>query len=449
MRYVLVILLANIIFFSCDEKSNRYLNNNMKQAPYNILEEGDGLKVNYDSLSTDLIDYGKRSLSDMDFRFPPNEEYAQKILEIYGIDISQYANSIIALNNAKFPYIALKSENYILYEDSDVDNEYLINQADLFHYNNYIFYGNKGSYNLLKAKNPNLLNDLVIEFGYNKDKELTKYVLSNFDFSDGSGFHDLIFTYHPKTSKYELREYIFADIEHFLDKEKIKKEVYPNIKDIIEKILSTPDDYSNPQKITAFLFNIELKIGKTRHIEDYLNKNPHYKADLERFQFYHLLELKKYINDIDLDKSHKIIYFIQDPDGYTNLRKEKNISSEVIQKIKTGALIEVLDNSGDWFLVKTQEGYTGYVHKSRIKTSLNDRVSILLYPRPDLGSIPKQIEISSEDIEYLHKVSDWDFVRVPHMVGYLAPKNPKKHSFLVEEDFTPKEKKGFWDKLFG
>ena len=253
MRYFLVILLANAIFFSCDEISNRYLNNNMKQARYNILEEGDGLKVNYDSLSTDLIDYGKRSLSDMDFRFPSNEEDTQKILEVYGINISQYANSIIALNHSKFPYIALKSENYILYEDSDVDNEYLINQADLFHYNNYIFYGNKGSYNLLKAKNPNLLNDLVIEFGYNKDKELTKYVLSNFDFSDGSGFHDLIFTYHPETSKYELREYIFADIEHFLDKEKIKKEVYPNIKDIIEKILSTPDDYSNPQKTMDYL----------------------------------------------------------------------------------------------------------------------------------------------------------------------------------------------------
>ena len=142
MRHVLIILIANIIFFSCDEKSNRYLNNNMKQAPYNILEEGDGLKVNYDSLSTDLIDYGKRSLSDMDFRFPSNEEYTQKILEVYGINISQYANSIIALNNSKFPYIALKSENYILYEDSDVDNEYLINQADLFHYNNYIFFVN-------------------------------------------------------------------------------------------------------------------------------------------------------------------------------------------------------------------------------------------------------------------------------------------------------------------
>ena len=108
-----------------------------------------------------------------------------------------------------------------------------------------------------------------------------------------------------------------------------------------------------------------------------------------------------------------------------------------------------MDNSGDWFLVKTQEGYTGYVHKSRIKTSLNDRASILLYPRPDFGSIPKQIEISSEDIEYLHKVSDWDFVRVLHMVGYLAPENLKKHSFLAGEDFTLKGQKGFWDKLFG
>ena len=93
MRYVLVILLANIIFFSCDEKSNKG-SVSTKQVPYNILEEGDGLKVNYDSLSTDLIDYGKRSLSDMDFRFPSNEEYTQKFWK-YTASIS--ANIPIAL----------------------------------------------------------------------------------------------------------------------------------------------------------------------------------------------------------------------------------------------------------------------------------------------------------------------------------------------------------------
>ena len=62
-------------------------------------------------------------------------------------------------------------------------------------------------------------------------------------------------------------------------------------------------------------------------------------------------------------------YYINDPDGYTNLRKDKNISSEVLKKIKSGEEIEVLDNSGDWFLVKTKEGEKGYVHKSRIKSN--------------------------------------------------------------------------------
>ncbi|UHO37073.1 SH3 domain-containing protein [Chryseobacterium capnotolerans] len=58
---------------------------------------------------------------------------------------------------------------------------------------------------------------------------------------------------------------------------------------------------------------------------------------------------------------------IADPDGYTNLRKDKNTSSEVLQKVKSGEHIEVLDNTGDWFLVKTKEGKEGYIHKSRIK----------------------------------------------------------------------------------
>lgn len=59
---------------------------------------------------------------------------------------------------------------------------------------------------------------------------------------------------------------------------------------------------------------------------------------------------------------------IADPDGYTNLRKDKNTSSEVLQKVKSGEHIEVLDNTGDWFFVKTKEGKEGYIHKSRIKS---------------------------------------------------------------------------------
>lgn len=64
----------------------------------------------------------------------------------------------------------------------------------------------------------------------------------------------------------------------------------------------------------------------------------------------------------------KTQFFIQDTDGYTNLRKDKTATSEVLQKIKSGEFIEVINNSGDWFLVKTREGKTGYVHKSRIES---------------------------------------------------------------------------------
>lgn len=57
---------------------------------------------------------------------------------------------------------------------------------------------------------------------------------------------------------------------------------------------------------------------------------------------------------------------IQDADGYTNLRKEKNSNSEILQKINSGQKVEVLDNTGNWWLVQSKEGKKGYVHKSKV-----------------------------------------------------------------------------------
>ncbi len=65
---------------------------------------------------------------------------------------------------------------------------------------------------------------------------------------------------------------------------------------------------------------------------------------------------------------NKTAFYIQDSDGYTNLRKEKNSSSQILQKINTGEQVEVLDQNGDWWLTVSKEGKKGYVHKSRIKS---------------------------------------------------------------------------------
>ncbi|WP_310555653.1 SH3 domain-containing protein [Flavobacterium sp.] len=59
---------------------------------------------------------------------------------------------------------------------------------------------------------------------------------------------------------------------------------------------------------------------------------------------------------------------IQDVDGYTNLRKGKSKESEILQKIITGEKIQVLDNSNDWYLIKTKSGNQGYVFKTKIKS---------------------------------------------------------------------------------
>ncbi len=86
--------------------------------------------------------------------------------------------------------------------------------------------------------------------------------------------------------------------------------------------------------------------------------------ELTYFKVNILPTLKKYMITTN---DNGQIYTIQDPDGFINLRKGKSASSEILQKINSGEYISVLDNSGDWILVKTKEGKIGYVHKSRVR----------------------------------------------------------------------------------
>ena len=61
-----------------------------------------------------------------------------------------------------------------------------------------------------------------------------------------------------------------------------------------------------------------------------------------------------------------LTYKIKDPDGYTNLRKEKNATSIILEKVKTGSKIKVLDKTDNWWLVITKAGNKGYIFKTKI-----------------------------------------------------------------------------------
>jgi len=49
------------------------------------------------------------------------------------------------------------------------------------------------------------------------------------------------------------------------------------------------------------------------------------------------------------------------------VREGKSTSSKILGKVKSGEKIDVLDDTSNWYLIKTKEGLKGYVHKSRIK----------------------------------------------------------------------------------
>lgn len=92
-------------------------------------------------------------------------------------------------------------------------------------------------------------------------------------------------------------------------------------------------------------------------------KSLHGKIDLDEYYdpSYSKIELiQKFV--LNKFKSNRI----KDTDGYTNLRKGKGTNFDVIEKINTYTKIEVLDNIGDWYLVKTKSGVEGYIHKSKI-----------------------------------------------------------------------------------
>lgn len=374
------ILVSFCLFISCNGQENRSQKkqvtknkkmDSLKKAPYNITDEGDGNKSNYDNLSPHFIDKAKKILEQKKFRFPTEDTFNQKILEVFSFKLEEYANPIIALRPTMFPEVAIRNNKFIFIQDANSNEPDFINPDLLYHFNSYIFYRTPVSYVWLQTNNPDILYDLVVYYGFNNDKKLVETILKKFDFNSLSNVEELIFT--DSDSRKTLKKQIFDDIETIIYKGRVEDFSYAKegngylrVGEIINKILLSPKEYNEPEKIISYLFERELRVGIQGDIESYMNKNSQYKSNLEKNNFYNLPTLKDYVEYVYQNENNKI-FIIQDPDGYTNLRKNKTSSSEVLQKIKTGEQVDVLNQNGDWWLVTSKEGKKGYIHKSRIK----------------------------------------------------------------------------------
>lgn len=357
------------------QEQNNYMS---KEAPYNLSDEGDGTQSSYDNLNPKIIEKGKKELVSYGYKFPTHHFFRERVYKVFGIDAFKLKNSIVALRASDFPEIVIKKDNYILVQDSDSENDFFINPQMLFFYNNYIFYNDRNSFNQLKITNPYLLTDLVVQYGYNEDKQLITFVFRNYDFTNATNLHELIFNFNPDIKKFEIRRGIMTDIEQFVyggiteDLSYAKEgDAYLRMDEIIEKIENNKENYENPDQTIAYLYDKQLQVGITGNLQKKLDVLPQYITFLEGKNFYNFDRLRNYV-EVIYEPSENIYANLQsevyDKDGYTNLRSDKNAQSDILQKIMSGEKIEVLDNSGDWFLVKTKDGKQGYIHKSRIRS---------------------------------------------------------------------------------
>lgn len=385
MKKVLIILIFSIIFISCkdniEEKNKNTQNiekmNDLKNAPYNLSELSDGVKYDYDTLSINYINKIKSSLINRNFKFLDKQNFQERILEVFNFNIDDYKNNIIVLRPAMFTEIVIKDQKFILVEDAETDNSENINSDLEYNFNSYILNNDKNSFNWLKFNQKELLETLVVEYGFNQDKELLKFIFKDFDFDNKTLFHNLIFSKDIKTGEFRLREALLKDIENIVYgggvvgyTEAKEGNGYNSLSEIVEIIRKNSKQYFEPEKNIASLYERDLSIGIVGHVESNLTTDTKYKTFLKNNNYFGNSRLKDYAEDVfgdDVNTNDSIIiYKIQDPDGYTNLRKDKNTTSSILEKIKTGEIVEVVQQSGDWYLVKTKSGNQGYVFKTKI-----------------------------------------------------------------------------------
>ena len=372
-KYIIIVLILTTL--GCNNNKN---NQTTKEA------------IATEEVNNEVADNGKKSTSeDMDkyeqilknngFKFPSDEIYNKKIKEVFGLDLKDYAGQ-------EFVDIKVDLESF---EESNSFPEAIVNKKFIFWYpeanddgwddlafvniNKYIFYNDKAALVYLRAKDGNAyIARLVSYFGYDYDKELINHMFSNSKtelkyyysyFFGRKGFNgklqlrreffDIYFKANPKTDIYQSKF-----IDHIIDNKKYEGNKEADIAYLLNKMVV--------QCYAAAYVNCGS-------VDSYLDLNRYLREDFRKNKFYNFEELRSYIEySYEVDYLNEKRKQIKDPDGYTNLRSGKSTSSEIVDKLKTGTYVEIIDDTEDWWYVEVMEGEKireykkGYVHKSKI-----------------------------------------------------------------------------------
>ncbi|MDO4881357.1 MAG: SH3 domain-containing protein [Capnocytophaga sp.] len=109
---------------------------------------------------------------------------------------------------------------------------------------------------------------------------------------------------------------------------------------------------------------------------------------------------------------------INDPDGYTNIRKAPNSKAEIIGKLLKNEYFFYKESPNNWYKVSTQKHLQGFVHKSRIQRA-NDKELIALKIDFEDNSLETENEILRDTIVKLNSLKGTTSFFI---IGYEYPK---------------------------
>ena len=326
--------------------------------------------INHNYKEQNMLNNKIEILKNNNFEFPKNSLFKERLKLVFGLNVDSISSNEFYLeikpiipDAPEFYPTVYKKEKYL-----DADN--FTNDLSFVSFNKYIFYEDRTAFNYLKLNDNYYLYMLVQDYGY-YNNELLEYIFENINKDLESPFAYAVFF--GRTGIYgnwELRKKIF---QKYVNQ-------YPdaNISVIyfIAPILEEKNPYEgNREYDVAFILNLLIERNQKNNIypvgeADYIfTKYPNFLKHLKDNNYYSFSQLKSYSeNKSNLDNNDiSIIYYIQDPDGYANLRKEKSKNSEIIQQLKNGEKIEVINNEKNWIQIKTKEGKEGYVYYDRVK----------------------------------------------------------------------------------
>jgi len=72
-------------------------------------------------------------------------------------------------------------------------------------------------------------------------------------------------------------------------------------------------------------------------------------------------------NQPEVQKHIVKLGFVNDPDGWVNLRAMPSVESSILTTLYNGDKVEIMNKEGNWFKVKTIQNNIGYIYIDRLE----------------------------------------------------------------------------------